>query len=69
MHRGGGAVCFGSKAVDNFLAANDFSYIVRAHEAHAEGVGLCKGARVSTNISGFYFINFKEKIADLFMHT
>lgn len=49
--RGGGAVCFGNKAVDNFLAINQFSYIVRAHEAHAEGVGLSKGARVFTVFS------------------
>lgn len=49
--RGGGAVCFGSKAVDNFLNTNNFSYIVRAHEAHAEGVGLSKGARVFTVFS------------------
>jgi hypothetical protein len=37
--------------VDNFLAVNQFSYIVRAHEAHAEGVGLSKGARVFTVFS------------------
>jgi len=49
--RGGGAVCFGNRAVDNFLAVNQFSYIVRAHEAHAEGVGLSKGARVFTVFS------------------
>ena len=49
--RGGGAVCFGNRAVDNFLAANNFSYIIRAHEAHAEGVGLSKGARVFTVFS------------------
>jgi hypothetical protein len=49
--RGGGAVCFGNRAVDNFLGGNQFSYIVRAHEAHAEGVGLCKGARVFTVFS------------------
>eukprot|EP00952_Eustigmatos_sp_NYUAD-ZCMA_P010957 44677-Eustigmatos_ZCMA.PRE.1 len=42
--RGGGAVCFGHKAVDGFLEANGISHIVRAHEAHSEGVGLCKGA-------------------------
>lgn len=49
--RGGGAVCFGNKAVDNFLKINQFSYVVRAHEAHAEGVGLSKGARVFTVFS------------------
>lgn len=43
--RGGGSVCFGTKAIDNFLARNNLSYIVRAHEAHAHGVALSKGAR------------------------
>jgi hypothetical protein len=43
--RGGGAVCFGSQAIDNFLAHNQLSYIIRAHEAHAYGVALSKGAR------------------------
>jgi diadenosine tetraphosphatase ApaH/serine/threonine PP2A family protein phosphatase len=35
--RGGGAICFGNRAVDNFLKSNNLSYIVRAHEAHAHG--------------------------------
>ena len=43
--RGGGAVCFGSLAIDNFLDTNNLSYIVRAHEAHAHGVSLSKSAR------------------------
>lgn len=43
--RGGGAVCFGSTAVDNFLDKNGLSYIIRAHEAHSHGVSLSKGAR------------------------
>lgn len=49
--RGGGAICFGSKAVTNFLAQHNYSYIMRAHEAHAEGVALSKGARVFTVFS------------------
>eukprot|EP00981_Chlorochromonas_danica_P001277 scaffold268_cov210-Ochromonas_danica.AAC.72 len=49
--RGGGAVCFGNKAIENFLAANNLSYIIRAHEAHAYGVSLSKGARVFTVFS------------------
>jgi hypothetical protein len=40
--RGGGAVCFGHAAIDNFLAHNELSYIIRAHEAHAHGVSLSK---------------------------
>ena len=49
--RGGGAVMFGSSAIDNFLASNELSYIIRAHEAHAQGVSLSKGARVFTVFS------------------
>lgn len=49
--RGGGAICFGSKAVTDFLAQQDFSYIMRAHEAHADGVAVSKGARVFTVFS------------------
>eukprot|EP00597_Dinobryon_sp_UTEXLB2267_P000795 CAMPEP_0170073404 /NCGR_PEP_ID=MMETSP0019_2-20121128/10839_1 /TAXON_ID=98059 /ORGANISM="Dinobryon sp., Strain UTEXLB2267" /LENGTH=565 /DNA_ID=CAMNT_0010282935 /DNA_START=107 /DNA_END=1804 /DNA_ORIENTATION=+ len=49
--RGGGAVCFGSTAIDNFLEANNLSYIIRAHEAHAHGVSISKGARVFTVFS------------------
>lgn len=49
--RGGGAICFGSKAVKDFLEQQSFSYIMRAHEAHAEGVAVSKGARVFTVFS------------------
>ncbi|KAJ1423363.1 Metallo-dependent phosphatase-like protein [Ochromonadaceae sp. CCMP2298] len=49
--RGGGAVCFGSQAIENFLQSNNLSYIIRAHEAHAYGVALSKGARVFTVFS------------------
>ena len=49
--RGGGAICFGAKAIDNFLETNNLSYIIRAHEAHAAGVSLSKGGRVFTVFS------------------
>lgn len=49
--RGGGAVCFGTRAIDDFLKEGNLSYIVRAHEAHAEGVSLSKGAKVFTVFS------------------
>lgn len=49
--RGGGAICFGSKAVTDFLTQQDFSFIMRAHEAHADGVAVSKGARVFTVFS------------------
>jgi diadenosine tetraphosphatase ApaH/serine/threonine PP2A family protein phosphatase len=49
--RGGGAICFGNKAVTDFLVEQNFSFIMRAHEAHAEGVAVSKGARVFTVFS------------------
>lgn len=49
--RGGGAICFGNTAIDNFLQRNNLSYIIRAHEAHAQGVALSKSARVFTVFS------------------
>ncbi|CAN0427642.1 unnamed protein product, partial [Discosporangium mesarthrocarpum] len=49
--RGGGAICFGAKAIDDFLKQGSLSYIVRAHEAHSEGVSLSKGAKVFTVFS------------------
>jgi diadenosine tetraphosphatase ApaH/serine/threonine PP2A family protein phosphatase len=49
--RGGGAICFGNKAVTVFLQQQGFSYIMRAHEAHAEGVAISKQARVFTVFS------------------
>lgn len=49
--RGGGAICFGHKAVTDFLEQQGYSYIMRAHEAHAQGVAVSKGARVFTVFS------------------
>eukprot|EP00567_Pseudictyota_dubia_P001955 CAMPEP_0197467558 /NCGR_PEP_ID=MMETSP1175-20131217/65629_1 /TAXON_ID=1003142 /ORGANISM="Triceratium dubium, Strain CCMP147" /LENGTH=676 /DNA_ID=CAMNT_0043003635 /DNA_START=326 /DNA_END=2356 /DNA_ORIENTATION=- len=49
--RGGGAICFGHRAVTDFLQQHGFSYIMRAHEAHADGVAVSKGARVFTVFS------------------
>ena len=49
--RGGGAICFGHRAVTDFLQQQGLSYIMRAHEAHAEGVAVSKGARVFTVFS------------------
>ena len=49
--RGGGAICFGHRAVTDFLQQQNLSYIMRAHEAHAEGVAVSKGARVFTVFS------------------
>lgn len=49
--RGGAAITFGARAVGNFLAANGFSRILRAHEAAVEGVALSQSARVVTLFS------------------
>lgn len=49
--RGGGTVCFGNKAIDDFLQQHQLSYIIRAHEAHAYGVSLSKRARCFTVFS------------------
>ena len=49
--RGGGAICFGHRAVTDFLQQQGLSYIMRAHEAHADGVAVSKGARVFTVFS------------------
>jgi len=49
--RGGGAICFGQKAVTDFLYQHNFSYIMRAHEAHADGVAVSKGGKVFTIFS------------------
>jgi diadenosine tetraphosphatase ApaH/serine/threonine PP2A family protein phosphatase len=49
--RGAGAMCFGAKAVENFLKQHGYNYIVRAHEAHSQGVSISKGARVLTVFS------------------
>jgi diadenosine tetraphosphatase ApaH/serine/threonine PP2A family protein phosphatase len=49
--RGGGAICFGHTAVTQFLQQHALSFIMRAHEAHAEGVAVSKGARVFTVFS------------------
>ena len=37
--------------MDNFLKANNLSFIIRAHEAHSHGVSLSKAARVFTVFS------------------
>jgi hypothetical protein len=39
------------QAIDDFLKQGNLSYIVRAHEAHSEGVSLSKGAKVFTVFS------------------
>lgn len=48
-----GSYCFVllCQAVNDFLVQHGFSYIMRAHEAHAEGVAVSKGGKVFTIFS------------------
>lgn len=62
-----GAICFGHKAVADFLKQEGFSYIIRAHEAHAEGVSLSKDVRVLT--VSFMFVKILYNLPTIFsMH-
>lgn len=49
--RGPGAICYGDKAIQNFLDANGMSYIVRAHEPTQKGINISKSGRVITIFS------------------
>eukprot|EP00164_Ancoracysta_twista_P002528 GFYU01003368.1.p1 GENE.GFYU01003368.1~~GFYU01003368.1.p1 ORF type:complete len:440 (-),score=91.75 GFYU01003368.1:87-1406(-) len=49
--RGGDAICFGTKAVEDFLTEHSLSYVMRAHQANAQGVSLTNAARVFTVFS------------------
>jgi diadenosine tetraphosphatase ApaH/serine/threonine PP2A family protein phosphatase len=49
--RGSNARVFGQSAVDDFLAENDFSFIIRAHQKTTGGVSFSKNARVLTVFS------------------
>lgn len=49
--RGPGAICFGDKAIQNFLDTNSISHIVRAHEPTQKGINISKGGRVITIFS------------------
>ena len=49
--RGPGAVCYGQKAVDEFMNSNQLTHIFRAHEPTANGVSVRKGAKVITIFS------------------
>ena len=49
--RGTGAVCYGQKAIEEFVMNNGLSHILRAHEPTASGVSVRKGAKVITIFS------------------
>ena len=49
--RGPGAICFGDKAIQNFLDTNNLSHILRAHEPTQKGINISKGGRVITIFS------------------
>ncbi|KAK8789799.1 hypothetical protein WA158_006579 [Blastocystis sp. Blastoise] len=49
--RGPGAICFGNKAVTDFLSKNGLSYVLRAHEPTQKGINISKGGKVITIFS------------------
>lgn len=49
--RGPGAICYGQKAIEEFIMSNGLSHILRAHEPTASGVSVRKGAKVITIFS------------------
>ena len=49
--RGPGAICFGAKAVTDFLSENKFTHVIRAHEPTQQGVAISKAGRVITIFS------------------
>jgi len=71
--RGGGAMCYGRRAVKAFLEQHALSYVVRAHEsAEGSGVTLSKNASVLTvasssrpeagsrNVAGCVLVDFER---------
>ena len=49
--RGPGAICYGDRAIQNFLDSTGMSHIVRAHEPTQKGINISKGGRVITIFS------------------
>ncbi|GBG25641.1 Serine/threonine-protein phosphatase [Hondaea fermentalgiana] len=49
--RGGAAIMFGQRAVDEFFASNGFTIMLRAHQASAAGVAVSKNGKVVTVFS------------------
>jgi hypothetical protein len=46
-----GCTCFGEKSIDLFLEIHNFKHVFRGHEAQQSGVGVSKGARLTTIFS------------------
>lgn len=49
--RGGAAIMFGQRAVDDFLRNNGFSLMIRAHQASQAGISVAKNGKVITVFS------------------
>ena len=49
--RGPGAICYGDKAIQNFLDTTGMTHIVRAHEPTQKGINISKGGKVITIFS------------------
>jgi hypothetical protein len=46
-----GCTCFGEKSIDIFLDIHNYKHVFRGHEAQQSGVGVSKGARLTTIFS------------------
>jgi diadenosine tetraphosphatase ApaH/serine/threonine PP2A family protein phosphatase len=46
-----GCTCFGEKSIDLFLDIHNYKHVFRGHEAQQSGVGVSKGARLTTIFS------------------
>ena len=46
-----GCTCFGERSIDMFLDLHGFKHVFRGHEAQQSGVGVSKGARLTTIFS------------------
>lgn len=49
--RGGAAIMFGQRAVDEFFESNGFSIMLRAHQASAAGIAVSKNGKIVTVFS------------------
>ena len=70
--RGPGAVCYGQKAIEEFIQSNQLTHILRAHEPTAHGISVRKGAKVITIFSTSKVsvgTDIKNRITTVKMHS
>eukprot|EP01060_Flectonema_neradi_P016494 TRINITY_DN230_c1_g1_i1.p1 TRINITY_DN230_c1_g1~~TRINITY_DN230_c1_g1_i1.p1 ORF type:complete len:535 (+),score=100.32 TRINITY_DN230_c1_g1_i1:315-1919(+) len=68
-NRGGGTICFGKAAVDDFLSSTGFEYVVRAHQEKSDGLRLSKSAKVITLFSSSDYEGHRNGAGLLFINT